>query len=64
MKVGCDRLVELVVREWDGQRRHGLRGVGKVCQHTSLRYDVLTVSYSCRKGLERKAGEMGGEVEY
>ena len=30
MKVGCDRLVELVVREWDGQRRHGLRGVGNV----------------------------------
>ena len=35
-----------------------------VCQHISRRYDVLTVSYLCMKGLERKAGEMGGEVEY
>ena len=35
-----------------------------VCQHISQRYDVLTISYSCRKGLERKAGEMGGKVEH
>ena len=35
-----------------------------VCQHISRRYDVLTVGYSYRKGLERKAGEMGGEVEH
>ena len=35
-----------------------------VCQHISRCYDVLTVGYSCRKGLERKVGEMGGEVEH
>ena len=35
-----------------------------VCQHISRRYNVITVGYSCRKGLERKAGEMGGEVEH
>ena len=35
-----------------------------VCQHMSRRYDVLTVGYSCKKGLERKAGEMGGEVKH
>ena len=35
-----------------------------VCHHISRRYDVLTISYSCRKGLERKANEMGGEVEH
>ena len=29
-----------------------------------LCYDVLTVSYPCRKGLARKAGELGGEVEH
>ena len=28
MRVGCDRLVERVVRAWDGQRWHGLSGVG------------------------------------
>ena len=35
-----------------------------VCQHMSWRYDVLTVGYSCKKGFERMAGEMGGEVEH
>ena len=35
-----------------------------VCQHISQRYDVLIVGYSCRKGLERKASEMGGEVKH
>ena len=30
MRVCCDRLVERVVRAWDGQRRHGLSGVGNV----------------------------------
>ena len=34
------------------------------CQHISRCYDVLIVGYSCRKGLERQAGEMGGEVEH
>ena len=35
-----------------------------VCQHLSRCYDVLTVGYLCRKGLEGKVGEMGGEVEH
>ena len=35
-----------------------------VCQHLSRCYDVLTVSYLCRKGLEGKAGEIGGEVKH
>ena len=30
MKVGCDRLVESVVRAWDGQRQHGLSGFENV----------------------------------
>ena len=30
MRVGYDRLVEHVVRAWDGQRRHGLSGVENV----------------------------------
>ena len=29
-----------------------------------LCYDVLTVGYPCRKGLARKAAELGGEVEH
>ena len=35
-----------------------------VCHLISRRYDALIVGYSCRKGFERKAGEMGGEVKH
>ena len=35
-----------------------------VCQLLSQCYDVLTAGDSCKKGLEGKAGEMGGEVEH
>ena len=35
-----------------------------VCHHLSRCYDVLTVGCSCRKALEGKVGEMGGEVKH
>ena len=35
-----------------------------VSEHLFRCYDILTVGYLCRKGLEGKAGEMGGEVEH
>ena len=30
MRDGCDQLAECALRAWDGQRRHGLSGVGNV----------------------------------